>query len=218
MSLLPEDAHFEELVQDCFLAFHGAGVMLSPLDAELLSEWAGQRVPFEVVARGIRKAAERALWDARPNEPALRTLRACRREVGAEIRKYLDRAIGGTAADGDRVTPLPEALELTRHKKLRAALKKFAKARPAQEQAVSRLLKGALASPPADLAQVAWREDWVIAALARALPWTERRAVAGAVRGRMRDNTSQSPRSRRFARRLYRAAEVRERLELPPFW
>ena len=38
MSLLPEGASFEELVQDYFLAVRGAGLMLSALDAELLSE------------------------------------------------------------------------------------------------------------------------------------------------------------------------------------
>src|SRR5689334_3401938 len=87
MSLLPESASFEEMVQDCFLAHRGAGLMLSPLDVELVMAWGDDGVPFEVVARGIRKAAEKALWDARPGEPALRSLRACRRDVEAEIKK-----------------------------------------------------------------------------------------------------------------------------------
>jgi hypothetical protein len=34
MSLLPDEATFEELVQECFLAHRGAGLMLSPLDLE----------------------------------------------------------------------------------------------------------------------------------------------------------------------------------------
>ena len=81
MSLLPATASFEELVQDCFLSHRGAGLMLSALDAELVGLWAREEVPFEVVARGIRRAAEKALWDARPGEPVLRSLRACKREV-----------------------------------------------------------------------------------------------------------------------------------------
>ena len=57
MSYLPEGASFEELVQDYFVAFRGSGLMLSPLDGELASTWAQVGVPFEVVARGIRRAA-----------------------------------------------------------------------------------------------------------------------------------------------------------------
>src|SRR5215217_7321300 len=95
MSLLPEGASFEELVQDYFLAVRGAGLMLSPLDAQLLSAWADAKVPFEVVARGIARSAEKALFDARPGEPVLRSLRACRRQVDAEIKRYLSRTAGG---------------------------------------------------------------------------------------------------------------------------
>ena len=88
MSLLPEEASFAELVQECFVAFRGQGLMLSPLDAQLLAQWAALQVPFEVVARGIRRAAEQARFDARPGEPAPRTLRACKKEVEKEIALY----------------------------------------------------------------------------------------------------------------------------------
>ena len=94
MSLLPESASFEELVQDYFLAVRGAGLMLSALDTELVPAWAREGVPFEVVARGISRSAEKALWDARPGEPVLRSLRACRRQVETEIRKYRDLSAG----------------------------------------------------------------------------------------------------------------------------
>ncbi len=98
MSLLPLDATFEELVQDCFVAFRGSGLALSAVDAELLRTWAELGVPFEVVACGIRRRAERALWDAKPNEPLLRSLHACRAAVEREIRHYLARVAGGTAS------------------------------------------------------------------------------------------------------------------------
>ncbi|MBL9038439.1 MAG: hypothetical protein JNG84_07995, partial [Archangium sp.] len=65
MSLLPDSASFHERVQDCFVAYRGRGVSLSPADYDLVEAWAATEVPFEVVARGIRKAAEAALWDAR---------------------------------------------------------------------------------------------------------------------------------------------------------
>src|SRR4051812_23614348 len=102
MSYLPEGASFEELVQDYFVAFRGSGLMLSPLDGELASAWARAGVPFEVVARGIRRAAEVALRDVRPGEPGLRTLRACRRAVEAEIKKFLDRSAGAGGGAGGR--------------------------------------------------------------------------------------------------------------------
>src|SRR5689334_9671158 len=94
MSLLPESASFEELVQDYFLAIRGSGLMLSALDVELLTSWAEQGVPFEVVARGIARSAEKAMWDARPGEPVLRSLRACRKQVEAEIKKHRERTAG----------------------------------------------------------------------------------------------------------------------------
>ena len=86
MSHLPEGASFEELVQDYFLAFAGAGLMLSPLDGELcLGVGAGGRA-VRGGGAGHPARGGGALWDARPGEPALRSLRACRREVEAEIR------------------------------------------------------------------------------------------------------------------------------------
>jgi hypothetical protein len=242
MSLLPEDAQFEELVQDCFLAFHGAGVMLSPLDAELLSEWAAQQVPYDVVARGIRRAAERLIFDRRPDEPALHTLRSCRREVGAEIRKYLDRSAGAgsdpsapVVADEDgtihperssvhpeRSSVHPErsrgTLEGARHKKLRSAVKKFGKQAPAYQPVAERLLAGLLASPPADLSEASRREDAVVAAVARGMPFPERARLASDVKARAQETAALSPRARRLSRRFHRAALLRDRVELPTFW
>src|SRR5688572_2966527 len=103
MSLLPEEASFEELVQECFLAHRGAGLMLSTLDLELVGAWTGSGVPFEIVARGIRHSAERAVFDARPGEPLLRSLRACRKDVESEIKKYLARSAGSGAATPEPV-------------------------------------------------------------------------------------------------------------------
>ncbi len=76
--------------------------MLSALDTELLTSWAREGVPFEVVARGITRSAEKALWDARPGEPVLRSLRACQRQVESEIKKYRDRSAGARASPKTR--------------------------------------------------------------------------------------------------------------------
>src|SRR5215471_6502125 len=87
MSLLPVGASLEELVQDCFLAYRGSGVALSALDEELLSRWARTGAPLEVIALGIRRAAEKGAWHAKPGEPALRSLRACRRQMQSEMQR-----------------------------------------------------------------------------------------------------------------------------------
>ena len=212
MSLLPEGASFEERVQECFLAFKGAGVMISALDAELVSEWAAQAVPFEVVARGIRRAAEQALWDARQGEPALRSLRACRKQVNVEIRKYLDRAVGGGEGGG----PERESLEMSRHKKMRAALRKLGRENPAMADPVKRLLEGALAEAPADLDEAARREEAILLSLARSLPFAERVAL-----GREAASLAEggvSARARKMSRRFHRGALVRKKVGLPSFW
>jgi hypothetical protein len=217
VSLLPEDARFEELVQDCYLAYRGAGLMLSALDAELLSDWAGTGVPYEVIARGIRRAAERALWDTRPGEPALHTLRSCSREVSAEIRKYQDRSAGRSEPSAGEGPPV-ETIETTRHKRLRTAVKKMAKAHPAFEAVAGRLLAGPFAQAPENLSTAARREELVVAALTRTLPSQERLALAREVRQRMAHSPALTPRAKRMSRRFHREALLRMKLELPPFW
>ncbi|MGA9525516.1 MAG: hypothetical protein WBV82_28915 [Myxococcaceae bacterium] len=217
MSLLPESASFEELVQDCFLTHRGAGLMLSPLDVELIVAWAAEEVPFEVVARGIRRAAEKALWDARPGEPVLRSLRACRREVDAEIRKYRSRSVGRSEAPS---TPEPNprvSLEEERHKRLRSALTKLAKENASLQPRIRALLDGPLASPPRDLTEADHREEVTCAALLRALPFEHRLSLyreAAAHSG----PSAASAHARKVSRRFHRHALLRRALNLPSFW
>lgn len=210
MSLLPKEASFEELVQDVFLAFRGAGLMLSPLDAELVSSWAESGVPFEVVAWGIRRAAEKAGWDARPGDQALRSVRRCRRDVDAEIRKYLDRSAGATSPGG---STLPRISAHAR-RKLRAGLRQTAAEHPQLEHAVGRLL---LRLAGADLSADA--VEMVPICLLRALPFGERLSILREAAAQMRSLADgASPRGRKMARRVHRAALLRKRLGLPSFW
>jgi hypothetical protein len=220
MSLLPVDAQFEELVQDCYLAFRGSGVTISPLDAELVSQWAALNVPYEVVARGIRRAAERAMWDARPDEPAVRTLRACQREVSAEIKKYLDRAVGKRPepAPGTATLRPAASVEESRRRKLCACLKRFAKHAPQFDAAIARLLKGPLSRTPESLRAAARLEDEVVAVLSRALPFAERVELERIAKARVAEAPSLSARARLLSRRFHRAALARQRLDLPTFW
>ncbi|MBN1208110.1 MAG: hypothetical protein JXB05_24815 [Myxococcaceae bacterium] len=211
MSLLPEGASFEELVQDYFLAMRGAGLMLSALDTELLTSWAREAVPFEVVARGIARSAEKALWDARPGEPVLRSLRACQRQVEAEIKKYRQRSAG--AGEGGRRR---RALtwEETRHARLRASLEQLAERRPELMQRVGQLIEGTLAAPPSEPAQFDAQEHRVFLGLLRALPFSERLLLWREAVGAGAEGQGMSVYSRRMARRFRLLALVRRSLAM----
>jgi hypothetical protein len=201
MSLLPDDATFHERVQALFVTYRGRGVSLSPEDVELVDRWAEAQVPFEVVARGVRLAAEKALWDAPEGEGQLRFLRACRRAVDAEQAKYLKRTAGRTEA--------PEASWLTaRHRKLVAVVRRLAKERPA----LARLSLPAVAHPDAQSRQ----EHLVLAAVVRTLPFAERLALVREARALA--SRLATVEARRSAARFHRDALVKRRLDLPPLW
>jgi len=210
MSLLPEGASFEELVQDYFLAVRGGGLMLSALDTELLTSWAQEDVPFEVVARGIARSAEKALWDTRPGEPVLRSLRACKRQVESEIKKYRDRSAGEAAAERRR----SRTWEETRHGRLRASLERLAERRPELTLRVGQLLDSVLATPPAEPAQLDAQESRVFLGLLRALPFAERGRLWREARGESSERQGMSARSRQVSRRFRLLALVRRTLEM----
>ena len=216
MSLLPESASFEELVQDFFLAVRGSGLMLSALDTELLAAWAAQGVPFEVVARGISRSAEKALWDARPGEPVLRSLRACRRQVEAEIKRHQERSAGAGMEPGKRPARA-RSWEETRHAQLRASLERLAEREPALASRVHWLREEVLREVPGDFERMEAREALVGLLLLRALPSPERRALWRTARGEECDQQYMSGRARRLARRFRVLAAVRRRLGLTAF-
>ena len=213
MSLLPETASFEELVQDYFLAMRGSGLMLSALDVELLTSWAEQGVPFEVVARGIARSAEKALWDARPGEPVLRSLRACRKQVEAEIKKHRERT-AGAGVESSRRTARTRSWEELRHAQLQASLERLAEREPALAPRVHRLLEAVLHEVPTEFARMEALETLVGLVLLRALPFSERRELWRMARGEGTDQQYMSFRARRLARRFRLLAVVRRRLGL----
>jgi hypothetical protein len=212
MSLLPDSASFHERVEAVFVAYRGKGLSLSPQDLELVDDWAQRAVPVEVVTRGIRKAAEAALFDAAKGQGALRSLRAARRQVEAEIGRYLKRS---TTAPG---TPAPRAEEpflVARHRKLAAVMARLAAASPALAP-LERRLRSLPAAPDFEVATR--REDWVLARLLRALPFVERLALYRELKPLTPPRGELSARARVEARRLHRAAAVRRRHALKPFW
>lgn len=193
--------------------------MLSTLDVELVMAWSGEGVPFEVVARGIRKAAEKAIWDARPGEPALRTLRACRREVDAEIKKWRARTAGrNTATHGAAPAEPKRSFEEERFRKLRAALAKLGREEPRVLATTERLLSRVVSSVTPDLAEADRREEVCLAALLRALPFDERTRLYKEASALCGDARFQTAHARRMSRRFHRNALVRRALAVPSFW
>jgi hypothetical protein len=215
MSLLPDGASLEEWVQDCFLAYRGCGVSLSALDAEILSQWAHSGAPFEVIARGIRRAAEKAAWHTAPGEPVLRSLRSCRRDVESEIRRHGWQSAGGTE---QRRSGRGLRLPADRRAQALAELQRVAADRPEITEEIE-LLKSAIAGPPVETASLRERLDILEVRLLRALLFPERLEVLREVRSRMGELTRQaSTRARTLARRFQRSAALRKKLGLPSFW
>ena len=212
VSLLPKESSFHERVQDCFAAYRGRGVMLSALDVELLDSWAKKDVPFEVVARGMRSAAEGALYDAAQGDAGLRSLAACRKKVDAEIKKYFGRAAGGTRSDDETVTAT-DPLHLARFKKLKALVKKVGREHEELEKGTERLLRGL--SAPADYVASARQEELAFTALVRALSWPRRHALLREARSLVQKVGVLSPGARQEATRFHRTALLKRELGLP---
>lgn len=214
MSLLPASASFEELVQECFLALRGTGLMLSALDAQLVATWGEKAVPYEVVARGIRRAAERAIWDARPGEPLMRSLRACKSQVEAEIGRYLAHAVGrGTSTAPHGEDEGAESFDVSRHRKIRSSLRELKELRPDLAVAIERLKSGIVARPPTSHEEATQRTDWVAYVLLRALPFGERFELLREAQARLGE-VRMSYRARKLALRFHRSAVLSQRFGL----
>ena len=203
MSLLPESASFEERVVDCFCALRGGGMGISALDRPILERWASSGVPFEVVARGLRLAAQKAGYDAIAGLPALSTLRAAGRTVDAEIRRHLKASAGA-----HRPSPPSsgDAWARKRRDSVLSALETWVVRRPELTHHAHRLRTRLVAEPP----DAVWVEDVSALTLLRALPYAERRMLwrrAGA------DSAGMSAASRRLARRTRLFALLSTRLD-----
>ena len=207
MSLLPDSATFHERVQDLFVAYRGHGVSLSSVDLDLLDAWATAEVPFEVIARGIRKAAEAALWDAAEGQGHLRSLKACKRQVDLEIGKFVSKTAGRTEQPSAVAT---EPFHVTRHQKLVAALKKATK--PAVPPWVDRL------GVPADFAAGDRQESLALLLLVRGLPEARRSALLREARRLVEKAEAMSAATKRESLRFHRAALVRQAWAMPALW
>lgn len=224
--------------------FRGSGVSLSPLDHALLREWADLDVPFEVVARGLHKAAEQALWDARPGDEVLRSLRSCRKAVTGEIRRYRDRAVGraspsrnralqdatgpetrspslsrpdspsATATSHDASASAETGYEDERRRRCVQTLRKFAVDHPLLQHLAEPLCAWLSSLPRDDAAFDVKLET----ALLRGLPYVQRRDILVEANAWVSQGFHTSHHARLRSWRFHRAAVLRRVLSLPSFW
>ena len=101
MSLIPSgELSYAALVAEFFLQLRGAGILLSPLDQELVGEWERRGVPSAVVCRGLRLGWEEMTRDRAPGSAPPRSMRALRGFVEEEWRAYRDGRVGDGGARG----------------------------------------------------------------------------------------------------------------------
>jgi len=181
MSQLPKSASFHECVQALFCFLRGHGAALSPLDAELLELWASTQVPFEVVARGMRRCFESRLTGLKQDETAsLPSLRTCRRHVESEIARYLrvhtQTPLPHASLENSKTTHTTEkSYAQMRHQRLKKQLRSFAKKHPWAQKTIA---KGMRRLPlPMDIHQAMRQEILAIFVLAQALPREEKKKL-----------------------------------------
>jgi hypothetical protein len=96
MSDLPsESLGYQAVIAEFFLGLRGAGLLVSPLDQELVAEWERRGLPPAVVCRGIRHGVEAAA-ERRAAPP--RSIRAVRLAVEDEWRAYRSGRVGDAPA------------------------------------------------------------------------------------------------------------------------
>ena len=115
MSLIPSgELSYATLVSEFFLQLRGAGLLLSPLDQELVTGWERRGIPSAVVCRGLRRGFEELGRERAPGSGAPRSLRALRGFVEEEWRVYRDGRVGDGGARGPEAVAARERLAAAR--------------------------------------------------------------------------------------------------------
>jgi hypothetical protein len=112
MSDLPSDAlSYQAVVAEYFLGQRGSGLLLSPLDQELVAEWERRGLPVAVVCRGLRRGLEQFVEERAPHVPLPRALRAYRYAVEDEWRAYKAGRVGESPAPSRESAAVASRLE-----------------------------------------------------------------------------------------------------------
>ena len=195
MSLIPAgELSYAALVSEFFLQLRGTGLLLSPLDLELVAEWERRGVPASVVCRGMRRGWDDLVRDRPPGAAPPRSLRALRGFVEEEWRAYRDGRVGDGGARG------PEAdAARARLAAARAALAGSAEATGGERRDAYRAAAATLPDDAASLQdlEVALRaaDDLLLHRWILSLPRPERAALGPRCRLLAGDRTRRARRS-----------------------
>jgi hypothetical protein len=178
-----ESLDYPLVVAEYFLGLRGAGLILSPLDQELVSEWERRGLPAAVVCRGLRHGIEHLAAEGAPRPP--RSLRALRGFVEEEWRGYRSGRVGDGPAPPGEAQAAARRLETARERLADAARGATGGRREAY-RAAWRALLAAEAYPGTPLerasAAIAAADARLIATWLRSLPRPERAALGARVR------------------------------------
>jgi hypothetical protein len=95
MSDLPPDAlTYQAVVSEYFLGLRGTGLMISPLDQEVVEAWERRGLPVAVVCLGLRRGLEELVEQRAPGASLPRSLRALRFAVEDEWNAYQRQRVG----------------------------------------------------------------------------------------------------------------------------
>jgi hypothetical protein len=184
VSRIPAEAlDYATAVAEYFVQLRGAGLLLSPLDAELVSEWERRGLPVEVVCRGLRAGHEALRRDRPAGAGPPRALRALRGWVEAEWRAYREGRVGAGPAPGGEGAAARERLEAARRRLAEGAAACGWPGAPGGEARAEAYRAAAAGLPPApdtlDEVERALRaaDDLLIRRWLAALPAPERAAL-----------------------------------------
>jgi hypothetical protein len=184
VSDLPFDAlDYPAVIAEYYLGLRRAGLLLSPLDQEVVEEWERRGLPISVVCRGLRRGVERLAEDQPPRPP--RSLRALRFAVEDEWRAYRAGRVGEAPAPPGEAEAARARLERARALVAEAGRAARGPRRDGYRSAWRALAtEGAHAGTPLEraAAAIAAADARILAAWLRALPRAERAALGARVR------------------------------------
>ncbi len=115
VSDLPGEAlTYQVVISEFFLGLRGGGLMLSPLDLEMVREWERRGLPVAVVCRGLRRGVEEAIEQRGPVAPPPRSIRAYRLAVEDEWNAYRRGRVGDAPAPPTERTAAARRLDSAR--------------------------------------------------------------------------------------------------------
>jgi hypothetical protein len=214
MSDLPAGAlDYRAVVAEYFLGLRGSGLMLSPIDQEVVADWERRGIPVPVVCRGLRRGAEELSAHRTGGPRSIRTLRGA---VEDEWHAYRGARVGDAPPPPAEATVAEDRLARARDLVESAAAAEPDLLRREGYRAAWRALAAASASTvrgepveprerartPLERVEAALvrADERILSAWLAGLPPTERRALGARIR------RLAGPRRRGESRRAHREA------------